>query len=147
VLALALYGYAAAIYVRRPQLRVMIQVTVSFALGIIACIGWVSPLGQYANRSLLATSTDFDAVSYRPDKVEVRIETHGGLLSRDGAVVACFDSPDTTTTDWTLLGSTKFVGTDTVEFTTRDGKTHDVVFDPRTLSSASPLDLCGGIPT
>jgi len=145
VLGLALYGYAGAIYVPRPQLRVMIQVLLSFGLAIVACVGWVSPLGPYANRSLLATSAHFDAVSYRPDRVEVRIETHGGLLSRDGAVVACFESPEATTAPAYLLDKARFVGDDTVEFTTKDGEPHDVTFDPGTLSSPTPLDRCSGI--
>lgn len=152
----AMLAVAAQLAVRHRVRRLSSQVVAALVTVVALCLGMAaqSPgFSDFSEESVVATSADFEIVSYRSagffssDTIVLRLRTREGVASREGtADLACFIVPESGAgTEW-LFGRAEVTGKDEIAVVAKDGTMWRIRFNDRTLSAVGPLDRCRDAP-
>jgi hypothetical protein len=156
-IAAALLATAAQLAVQHRVGRLSAQaaaaVVAAVASGMGALVYVQGDMFMVSEESVVATSAEFELVSYRSpvflrsDEIVLRLRTRDGLASREGTEdLACFSVPTSGAGPEWLFDRASFTGNDEIAVVAGDGTMWQIRFNTRALSTVNSLDRCTAAP-
>lgn len=155
--AAGMLATAAQLAVKRRALRVGSQMAVAVVAAAALFSGllaeYLDDMFEVSGESVVATSPDFNLVSYRSPmlfhagNIVLRVQSRQGLASREGSEdLACFiEASSGADPEW-LFDRAAFTGSDEITVFAKDGRMWQIRFDTQTLAPVNPLDKCTDAP-